>query len=867
MCFQNNDWSSNMLIRGSRRRTPTAASIIPVLLMTLPAVHAGVARAQGSPAGAGTARVRTRSRTRAATPAEAVRLAMAGDGPDVSELQEVVVTAKEKQLKSLKQKAIYESSYGDKALDRQQLKSAGVVGGAAQALSFAPGINVSGYGQTGGTKASISVNGISQGWAGASPGVVDNGGIAISFDGIPMNNPITGLWETPQVPQTALLQGARVTYGPGDAENRWFDNIGGAVNFVPIQPADQAGGTVQLTGGSFSTENADLILQTGKIHGWETVIAGGGGRSNSFRTSPDGFDWPTRNYAGFFKTRKVFSAGNVSFGAYLGDGHGWRPTLIPTTAVAGVSVNGAGVPGAAFSEQTTGYYSAVNENVWRKDDFNRTWILYARQNFRLDERMTLHNQLWYRQGDRLHLHYNDYIGTPPPSNLYEWNDPKSHDYGDKLWSDIYLPYDQVSVGGYVIKSVYNTLQHFYNPADCYTYTGAATLTGYGVTINPGNTFCGSTTFPDGGFRNNFWYVTHLAAFVQDAITPISSLTITPGIRAVTFDTDYYPDGAAESPYAELLGTYYKLTGGTQEVTPSLGDQDHGVLPAASTHFSKTEPSISVRYQPFHWTALYANWATSYRLPPVGGGGGLYQKQPAVGDLLEKGVEWQVGGKLFWPEVGEFSKVLINLNYYHLHFSNQYISSCTTSSSNNCAFATGDSLYHGINLSAEANLGALKMFTNLNVEKAYFANYSLSATQTYQGLPVSDVPKSTFNIGAYWTHRLPGGIALKPRAWYQFVGEQAMWDNGAGAPSNQYLPSYGVLNMALAATLPSSWYDSAVSSVKLKVEVMNVLDRQYNTFGYLAAGGGGDIYGSAAGGYVLAYPGAPRAVYGTVSVRF
>ena len=144
------------------------------------------------------------------------------------QIEEVVVSGKAQQLGSLKQKSIFISSYGDKALDRQQLKSAGVIGGAAQALSFAPGISVSGYGQTGGTKASISINGISQGWAGLSPGTVDNGSLAISFDGIPMVNAASGLWETPQIPQTALLEGARVTYGPGDPERRWYNNIGGA---------------------------------------------------------------------------------------------------------------------------------------------------------------------------------------------------------------------------------------------------------------------------------------------------------------------------------------------------------------------------------------------------------------------------------------------------------------------------------------------------------------------------------------------------------------------------------------------------------------------------------------------------------------
>ena len=776
-------------------------------------------------------------------------------------LQEIVVTGKKQQLKSLEQRSIYQSAYGDKALDRQQLKSAGVVGGAAQALSFAPGISVSGYGQTGGTKASISINGISQGWAGASPGVVDNGGFAVSFDGVPMSNPMTGLWETPEIPQTALLQGARITYGPGDPENRWYNNIGGGINFVPVEPSNQAGGKVQLTGGSFGTENADVILQTGKIDGWETVFAGGAGRSNGFRSSPDGFNWPTRNYSAFFKTRKVFATGNASFGAYLGDGHGWRPTLIPTTPVAGLTVNGLGQPGQLFSEQTSGYYSAVNEKVWAKDDFNRVWIVYARQNLKLDENVTLHNQLWYRQGNRLHLHYNDYTASlGVPTNLYEWNNPSSHDYGDKIWSDIYLPHNQIGVGGYFTNTEYNTLQHFYNPADCYTYNGTTSLSGYGVTIQPGNQFCGSTSFPDGGYRNNFWYLTDLAAFVQDAITPIASLTITPGIRAVAFDTNYYPEGSVEAPYAALLAT---APAGT--VSPGFSNQDHGVLPATTTHFNKLEPSVSIRYQPLHWLALYGNWATTYRLPPVGGGGGLYQKQLPAGDLLEKGVEWQVGGKMFWPQIGEFSKVLINVNYYNLHFSNQFISSCTTSSATNCTLATGDSLYHGVNLSAEANLGALKMFTNLNVESAYFNNYNNGVS--YNNMPVSDVPKSTFNIGAYWTHTLPGDMVIKPRAWYQYVGKQAMWDNNVGAPSGQYLPSYGVLNLALAATLPASWYGNAVKSVKLKLEVMNALDRRYNTFGYLAAAGGNDLYGTTAGGYVLAYPGAPRAIYGTISMSF
>jgi iron complex outermembrane receptor protein len=834
------------------RRTSRPAFLLPALLLAVPAVHAGATPAPGP------------------DPESSQALTTA-------QLQEVVVTAKELQLKSLKQKSIYESAYGDKALDRQQLKSAGVVGGAAQALTFAPGIAVTGYGQTGGTKASISINGLNQGWAGVSPGTVDNGNLAISLDGIPMVNAATGLWETPEIPQTALLQGARVTYGPGDPESRWYNNQGGGVNFVPVQPAARAGGFAQLTYGSFSTENADLILQTGRIGGWETVIAGGGGKADSFHSSPDGWKWPTQNYAGFFKTRKEFHNGSsVSFGAYLGDGGGWRPVPVPLTPVPGLSVNGIGAPGPLLSEATTGYYNTVNENVWRKYDNNRTWILYARQNIRVDSRTTLHNQLWYRRGDRLHRHYNNF-GLNSPGNLYEHNNPFSHMYGDKLWSDIYLPYNQLGVGGYFINSVYDSRNAFYNPADCVVTPGPNPIVlSNGASVAPGTTVCGSATVPNANHRSDYWNVTDLAAFLQDAISPLPTLTITPGIRVVNFHTDYYPYGPTEFQLSDILSN---PTPSNPNGLGLFGGHDQGQLPAAQTNYNKTEPSVTARWEPIDWLALYANWATAYRLPQVGGGGGLYQSEPVGGNILQRSLEWQAGAKLFWPVIGDFQRVLLNVNYYKDHLSNQIIGVNSTNG-DFLGLGTGDSIYHGVNLSAEANWGHLKAFTNVNIEKAYFNSYEFVASgppscattpsapgcsvTDYTGLPVSDTPQSTFNIGAYWTYRFADGFAVKPRAWYQYVGSQYVFDNSVGAPSKLEIPGYGVLNLALAGTLPTSWYGGVMQSIKVKLEVMNALDNQYNFFEYISAGG---LYGTASAGYPLAYAGPPRAIYATVAARF
>ena len=53
-----------------------------------------------------------------------------------------------------------------RVLDRKQIEAAGPVAGGAQMVSFTPGANVVGYGETGATKYTILLNGIQQGWAG-----------------------------------------------------------------------------------------------------------------------------------------------------------------------------------------------------------------------------------------------------------------------------------------------------------------------------------------------------------------------------------------------------------------------------------------------------------------------------------------------------------------------------------------------------------------------------------------------------------------------------------------------------------------------------------------------------------------------------
>jgi iron complex outermembrane recepter protein len=46
--------------------------------------------------------------------------------------------------------------------------------------------------------------------------------------------------------------------------------------------------------------------------------------------------------------------------------------------------------------------------------------------------------------------------------------------------------------------------------------------------------------------------------------------------------------------------------------------------------------------------------------------------------------------------------------------------------------------------------------------------------------------------------------------------------------------------------------------------MNLFNSQYNEWEYISSGG---YFGTATNGYINAYPGAPRTVYGTITYQF
>ena len=290
-----------------------------------------------------------------------------------------------------------------RVLDRKQLDAAGPLAGGAQMLQSTPGANVVGYGETGATKYTVLLNGIQQGWSGEATSFTAPGSLGITFDGIPIVDPATGLWQSAAMPQSLTMQNLAVTYGPGQPVDRWYTNVGGQVEFTPVQPTLDHHLSVALTDGPYGQQNFAFVGNTGNFKGWSTVLGGGLGRGDDFRQAPDGFGNPTKDGSVFGKTVKTFSAGSIALGAFYAKGGGYRPTVIPTTDIGLVEPS----TGIHFSQPSSGFYSALPYADYNKYDTNEMFVGYGRERLYLSPKSTLQNSTWYTHIRRFHRRNDD----------------------------------------------------------------------------------------------------------------------------------------------------------------------------------------------------------------------------------------------------------------------------------------------------------------------------------------------------------------------------------------------------------------------------------------------------------------------------
>lgn len=716
-------------------------------------------------------------------------------------------------------------------ITRDQIQvAAGPAASAAAALTTAPGVSAYGYGGISGTsRYTFVVRGMKAGWASVT-GDLENHGISFLLDGVPMNNLIdsAGQWEADELPIMEMFSNVHLTYGPGNPRGRWFDSLGGTVNFVPTQPGKEpyVSYSVAADYGSYATEGVNFGVRIGDYHDWSGILSGGRTSGNTFRTGT--FKAPNSAYALYGKLRHPLpGGGSFSLGVYRSSANEFRPNFIPMDAIQGITTTGVGTSSPLYSQATSGFYGSLDQSIWNKKIGHQTTIEYARFRLPFTSRLRFNNTTWYRFGRRVHSRITNYVpNNPTNTELYNGY---SNEFGDQVVLDWSLPRNAISYGGSWIHQAFHSPLSLYNPA------------------------MGTSEAVPFLFNAGELYNSYLTAFVQDRIQLLPNLFLTPGIEEEDYQTQFYNTAIRDFPVASAPGS-------------NSGDLTNS--PDAQKTFSKLAPSLGVQFIPLHALSFYGNYSTTYQ-NPINKAFGYISPSPVNLATLPpiKSTDYETGVRLL-PCQGStrLGYCSLSATYYHDTVSSETLGLFLPFPINQEVFSTGSSLLQGESLSfnESPHSANIQFHGNVNFSQAHFTHYIPSGSKTdYAGYPTSNSPRIQGNLGISSFLRF-GNKYLTPDLWYQYVGSFYMFSNLLDAPSKQRMPGYGVVNLTLGAVIPFGRHSGLQGPLHFSIGAYNLFNLKYNPLAYISSGG---YFGGNSTGAILVDPGAPREYYVSVHLGF
>ncbi|MDX5932426.1 TonB-dependent receptor [Acidiphilium acidophilum] len=717
----------------------------------------------------------------------------------------------------LTRKAIKHQAQSVSAVSKGTIDLLAPIASGTQAISTLPGVVISGYSSNAGTaRSTISIRGVKVGFN-SVPGDIETDGITNLFDGVPLNSLIQGTgFHSVQIPFGALLAGVNVIYGPGNPQDRWYDSLGGTVNFIPVQPSARAGATVSASYGSFDSQVYSAVAQSGLHDGWEAVIGLNHAFNHTFRQGE--YDWPARNDQVYFKITRHFDGGHISLGGYYIHNREFRPNQIPVNPVAGVTLGGLDADAPLYSQKTSGFYSDLPNNVWFKENQVIDYIGYARLTRRISADTTLHDLFWYRHGDIIHYRINaGFIGTS--SQDTEYYAPFSDTIGDKLYFDTDLKYNKLSYGAYIINA------HTHDVYDGY------------------NTALGTSRQLPASISRDVYNNLYIAGFAQDRIEPVAGLRIVPGVQIVNYDTGY--DNLAPQAAIDLPGASFNA------------------YPSVSKDFNRVQPSIGASYDVLPWATLYGNFAVTYQNPTAGNFANNQTNLPALKPV--KSTDYEIGVRMDRKGLFGIQDASADINYFRDDLEDETVPIANPNNPTQTTFGFGSGRLQGVNASLRARFDFNWMaFANLGYLDARYLTYTSNSGAVYNNLPDPASPRDTADIGIRY-RRFVGSTLIATNVWDQYVGKRYLFSNAIGAPTHIAIVPYNLLNASITVKTPYfNRFVSHLGEVDVSFYATNLLGRKYNATEYISAGG---YFNTPNGGYAIANPGAPRAFYGTVTVKF
>lgn len=750
-----------------------------------------------------------------------------------------------------------------KSVPRSVMQLVGPDAGGIQALATLPNVYVNGYNAGSvSARSTISMRGVKVGWN-SIPGDLETNAITAELDGVPLNSLSQGTgWHSTEVPIGALMAGINAIEGPGNPRSRWYNSLGGTLNFIPVQPTAESGGKLAVSGGSFDTTVASVVFNTGVTDGWSTVFGAAAARQETFRQIFHTL--PSDSEQAYIKTRKQFASGSVSFGGYYSRSDEWRPNMIPVKSNPQIYTGGLGGPGTLYSQHTSGFYATLPRSVWHKHNEIVEFLLWSHLHLRLSSHMKLSNLTWVRVGKVRHYRTNNYLlpGNPyfvqegsPTTNVEHYVE-RSKTLGDRVIVDERFDRaNTLSVGGYFIASR--------APSN---YQGYSSFDGSSL-AQPEATFFNTT-------NSMYW-----ATFVQDDFRPISGLHIVPGFRVVDFITNF-SNMSPEQVCAEYHisngscaygsgGPSFPGQGATIQVNgKSFSFQGYDTNPDESTNFVRVEPSIGANYAIGGGVNLFASYAIARHNPNSSN----LDTYPLVLGTLKpvRSETYDFGARYLGVRIHGMHRLYASLEYFHTLLDNQTIGYSYPQNPHVTYFGYGSATLKGVDLSVRAQINRnWNAFANFGWLKSVWNQYFSSVTPNGKpinlgGVPVSNSPKDTLTAGVAYRLFLRSA-SIKTTLWDQYIGARYLWNNNIGAPTSQTMPAYDLVNLSVA--VHTKWLESFIDGVQgstVSLQVLNLTNKQYNSTEYISSGG---YFQTTNGGYIIANPGAPRAVYLSVSMSF
>jgi len=728
--------------------------------------------------------------------------------------------------KRLTTKQKLKSTEAVKTVAKKMVQLFGPDAGGMQALSILPNVSINSYNASSvSSRSTISMRGIKVGYN-SIPGDLETNGITVALDGIPLNSLSQGTgWHSPEVPIGALMEGTNVIQGPGNPDQRWYDSLGGTINFIPIQPSGRAHSTLSVSGGSFNTLVVSGIHDFGKVNGWSSVLGIAHAGSQSIRNTPGSLPSHTTQLYG--KARKSLENGSLSVGVYALHNDEWRPNMIPVSANSEIHLDGLSGAGPLYSEQTTGFYSTLPKSVWFKHNFVKDYMTWARLRLDLSSNLKMVNSFWFRNGNIFHYRQNHYIQPLSTTYLEDYHE-HSYNFGDKLAFHKQLSRSNtLSFGGWWINARARS-----------NYLGYAPDLGY-HSSNPAAVYF-NTTF------STYW-----ATFLQDRLQLPGAVTVVPGVSLNGFQTDFVNTSPTE------VGTLYP--GGV----PAYLQGNYDTNPNQSSYFFRAEPSLGVNWRITRNLAAFAHYGVAYHNPSSGN----YDNYPLDINALKpvKSTNYDVGVRAIAHDAMGIHKLTASVDYFHTSLTDQTIPR-SIAGSPITTFGYGAATLKGVDLELAARLNnSWSGFANFGyLNSNWDSFYSTTTNQYYDGYPVSNSPKETFNAGVTYRRFLADSV-VSTTLWDQYFGHRYLWDNNNGAPTNQTIPAYNLLNLSVVGkTAALNGLVPGVELTTISLTAQNLLNKQYNSTAYISSGG---YFGTNSSGYIIANPGAPRSVYLSLTMDF